>query len=387
MTASGDGTKVEAAAGRKSVSAAYDALVAAGTISADLAQKKVALRLDALLKDLKETRLASKKSPIGWMFGRRKAAPATAVRGVYVWGSVGRGKTMLMDLFFALADEPNKRRVHFLDFMADTHARIAAARKAEAKDPVDAVARDLAREIRLLCFDEFAVTDVADAMILGRLFTKLFEMGLVVVATSNVEPDGLYRDGLNRDYFLGFVALLRQRADVMRLDSPTDYRLEKAAKDDLYVTPLGSDARRRIADLWERATTGREAAPAFVTVHGRRVRVPLAAGGFARFGFSDLCEAPLGAEDFQALVRTYHTLFLENVPVLDRSRRNEAKRFIILIDTLYDTGTKLVVSAAAEPDELYVDSVGTEAFEFARCASRLVEMRSDAYLSAPRRID
>ncbi|ODN72269.1 cell division protein ZapE [Methylobrevis pamukkalensis] len=386
MTATPRSQSFGAAHATRGVTAAYEAQVASGQIAPDLAQKKVAARLDRLIDDLRESHLASKTSALGWLFGRKGAGSRPKVKGVYVWGSVGRGKTMLMDLFFETSTEPKKRRAHFLDFMADTHARIHAARQAGEKDPVMRVADALAAETRLLCFDEFSVTDITDAMILGRLFTALFERGVVVVATSNVDPDDLYKDGLNRGFFLGFVGLLKTEVDVMRLDSPTDYRLEKAAGEEIYITPLGPEAPRRIAATWERITAGAPAGPAFVTVMGRRVRVPLAAAGVARFEFADLCVAALGAQDYQAIARTYHTVLVENVPVMDRSKRNEAKRFITLIDTLYDTGTKLVCSAGAEPDGLYTDTGGTEGFEFARCASRLVEMRSEAYLAAPRRL-
>ncbi|SON58273.1 AFG1-like ATPase [Hartmannibacter diazotrophicus] len=385
MDASSKAPDFGAKAGSHNVSHAYDGLVARGDISADVNQKKITCRLDQLIDDLKETHLASKKSALGWIFGKR-GSQAKIVKGAYIWGSVGRGKTMLMDLFFDLCPEPKKRRAHFLDFMADTHERIHKARQAGEKDPVERVGDAIAGETRLLCFDEFAVTDVADAMILGRLFTCLFRHGVVVVATSNVAPDDLYKDGLNRSFFLSFVALLKERTDILRLDSPTDYRLDKMSKEDLYVTPNGAEAYARLNDLWAKATAGKTTAPASLTVKTRRVLVPMAAGSFARFGFADLCEKPLGAQDFQAIVRAYHTIFLDDIPVMNRARRNEAKRFITLIDTLYDTGTKLVCSAASEPDGLYQDTIGTEAFEFQRCASRLVEMRSDAYLTAPRHL-
>ncbi|MBH0238691.1 cell division protein ZapE [Methylobrevis albus] len=370
----------------RTVTGAYDALAAAGSISPDRAQRAVAHRLDALAAALKEAHLASKKSALGWLFGRKSGSGPSPIRGAYVWGSVGRGKTMLMDLFVGLAEEPKKRRVHFLEFMAEVHERIHAARKAGEKDPVEVVAAAIAAEVRLLCFDEFSVTDIADAMILGRLFGKLFDRGLVLVATSNVAPDDLYRDGLNRGHFMPFVAMLKQRVDVLNLDSPTDYRLEKLGAGDVYLTPLGPETDAAFRARWRDATIA-EPSPALLEVKGRKVRVPAAADGAARFSFDDLCVQPLGGLDYQAIVRAYHTVFVEHVPVMDRTRRNDAKRFILLIDTLYDTGTKLVVSAAAEPDGLYTDSSGTEGFEFARCASRLIEMRSDAYLASPRRLD
>lgn len=371
-----------------SVVVAYDHLAATGALSPDPEQRRIASRLDALIATLAERRLAAKGSALGWLFARRRSA-GPAVRGLYVWGGVGRGKTMLMDLFFDRAPVERKVRRHFHVFMADVHARIHLARRQLAqgvdRDPVDLVADALAAEMSLVCFDEFAVTDIADAMILGRLFSKLFDRGVVLVATSNVEPDRLYLDGINRGHFLPFITLLKQRTEVLHLGSDTDYRLGKLARAEVYVTPLGKAADQRMNTLWC-GLTGAESGPGRVLdVAGRAVPVPVAIEGVARFSFEDLCARPLGAADYKAVADAFHTVFLDRVPVMSVENRNEAKRFITLIDTLYDEGIKLVVSAAAEPQALYRASSGHEAFEFDRTASRLIEMRSQSYIAAPRR--
>jgi cell division protein ZapE len=247
------------------------------------------------------------------------------------------------------------------------------------------VAAAIARETRLLCLDEFAVEDIADAMILSRLFSALFAHGLVLVATSNAEPEALYRDGLNRALFLPFIAVLRQHVDVVELDARTDYRLEKLGGAPVYVTPLGDAARAAIDRIWRSLTGTGRAASATLSVKGRAVRVPQAAQGVARFAFADLCEAPLGASDYAAVARAFHTVIVDDIPVIEPARRDVARRFINLVDVLYDHGVKLAASAAAEPEALYRAASGEEAFAFRRTASRLTEMRSEAYLAAARR--
>jgi cell division protein ZapE len=364
----------------------YKALIEAGEIEHDPAQAEVVAALDRLNAVLAETGPASKKSALGWLFGKRGAAQ-DAPKGLYVWGKVGRGKTMLMDLFFDIAVARKKRRVHFHEFMADVHERVhrvrAAIRDGEiaGDDPIPPVAAELSEETRLLCFDEFTVTDIADAMILGRLFTRLFEQGVVVVATSNVDPDDLYKDGLNRGHFLGFVELLKTRVDVVCLDARTDYRLEKLAGAPLYLTPLGPETDRGVEELWRKLTHGLKAHSEQLEVKGRHIPVSRTAAGVARFTFAELCERPLGAADYQRLALSYHTFVIEGVPVMDLAQRNAAKRFINLIDTLYNNRNKLVLSAEAEPEDLYVATTGTESFEFQRTVSRLIEMRSEAWLS------
>lgn len=334
------------------------------------------VRLDALVGTLVDA------APSPGFFGRLFGKRAEPVRGVYLWGEVGRGKTMLMDAFFEVAPVAAKRRVHFNAFMGEIQDRIHAARQAGAADPIAPVAADFARETRLLCLDEFFVTDIADAMILARLFTALFADGLVLVATSNVPPDGLYKDGLNRGLFLPFVALLKEHVDVVHLDAPTDYRLAKLAGAEVYVTPNGPEARLALDAIWRSLTgTDRGKATALRT-RGREIRIPQASDGVARFGFDDLCRAPLAAHDYIQIARAFHTVIVDDVPVIADAERDVARRFILLVDTFYDHRVNLILSAAAEPDALYHANWGDEAFAFKRTVSRLIEMRSAGYLGA-----
>lgn len=368
------------------VSSLLAARIRKGEIEQDPVQTGLARKLDALAAELETRALASKSSSLGWLFSRQKKPEL--IRGMYIHGGVGRGKSMLMDLFFQSVNLKRKRRAHFHDFMADAQERIHQQRLAfkngetKEEDPMPPVARELASEAKLLCFDEFTVTDIADAMILGRLFSGLFEAGVVVVATSNVAPDDLYKDGLNRQLFLPFIDVLKAHCAVHWLDARTDYRLKKLSRAPVYVTPLDAGAKAAMDDIWQRMTAGNPAAPSALEVKGRKVTVPLAAGGVARFSFADLCEQPLGARDYLAIARNYHTVFVDEVPLMDRSVQNHAKRFINLIDTLYDSGTRLVISAEGPPEALYSASAGTEAFEFSRTVSRLHEMQSKEYLAA-----
>ncbi|BDA86811.1 cell division protein ZapE [Aureimonas sp. SA4125] len=368
------------------VRSALDRLVSSGEIEADPAQRRLADRLDLLDRQLSATNLASKQSALGWLFG--KSRPAEPVRGVYIHGEVGRGKTMIMDMFYRSASVSPKRRVHFHAFMAEVHERIGAHRaavkdgSARGDDPMPPVAADIAATAKLLCFDEFSVTDVADALILSRLFKAMFETGVVLVATSNVAPDDLYRDGLNRGLFLPFLDELKLHVDIVRLDAAEDYRLAAVGEENLYVTPLGPEADARMDTVWTALLAGQKPGPASLSVKGRTVRVPAAGNGAARFDFGDLLKRPLGAQDYLALAKRFHTLVIDRVPVMAEAERNEAKRFITLIDTLYDCGRRVVLSAEAPIDEIYRGQTGTEAFEFARTVSRLTEMRSADYLAA-----
>jgi cell division protein ZapE len=368
------------------VRALYDALAADGKLDPDPAQEALASRFDALNEEIGSIRLASKSSSLGWLFAKRAPKP-DAIKGLYIHGGVGRGKTMLMDFFFRACPAKRKRRAHFNDFMADVHDRIAAHRaglkdgSATGDDPIPPVARALAGEARVLCFDEFSVTDIADAMILSRLFKALFAHGVILVATSNVVPENLYKDGLNRSLFLPFLDTLKAHVDVIGLDSDRDYRLDRLSETQLYITPLGAEADRAMDDAWQRITGGAPAHHEVIEVKGRLLTVPAVAMGAARFAFADLCEKPLGARDYLAIGRAYHTICLEQVPVLRDGQRNEAKRFITLIDTFYDNRIRLVVSAAAEPHDLYRAKSGTEAFEFNRTVSRLIEMRSEEWIA------
>jgi cell division protein ZapE len=296
---------------------------------------------------------------------------------------------MLMDLFFAASPVVRKRRVHFHEFMADVHERVHLLRQRMkqgefgGEDPLALAAAAIAQESWLLCFDEFHVTDIADAMILGRLFQRLFEAGVVVVATSNVAPDDLYQDGLNRALFLPFIALIEQHMDVARLAARADFRLEKLAGAPVWYVPADAAAAAALDEAWRRLTSGHAGEARELQAKGRTIHVPRAGMGVARFGFDDLCGAPLAGSDYLRIAREFHTVVLDRVPAMDYDRRNEAKRFIILIDTLYDNAVKLLASAEAEPDALYRAQDGFEASEFRRTASRLIEMRSRAYLALP----
>jgi cell division protein ZapE len=296
---------------------------------------------------------------------------------------------MLMDMFFDGVETPRKRRAHFHAFMADVHARLNQWRQSrkrgevEGEDPIGPVAVDLAREASLLCFDEFSVRDIADAMILSRLFTALFAAGVVVVATSNVAPDDLYRDGLNRALFLPFIALLHERLEMVELDARTDYRLEKLKRAPVYYTPLTPKADAALDAAFLTLTGHERGEPTRIELMGRYLDVPQAIDGVARFDFDALCRRPLGAADYLKLAQRFHTLVLDHIPLIGAAERNEAKRFIILIDALYDMRVKLIASAAGEPETLYSGADGAEAFEFKRTASRLHEMRSADYLALP----
>ncbi len=362
----------------------YLAMIREGEIERDPDQEGVARILDALAEDLVEFRLGRKNSALGWLFGARRTPNP---RGAYIWGPVGRGKTMLMDIFFNAAPVRRKRREHFHAFMADTHARIHEWRQAKkigahkGDDPIAPVADALADGAWLLCFDEFSVTDIADAMLLGRLFQALFARGVVVVATSNVEPDRLYEGGLNRALFLPFIGLIEERMNVVKLDARVDFRLEKLRGAPVYYTPADGLARDAM-DLAFRRLTGRSfGVPMEINVAGRAIEAPRTANGVARFTFDELCKRPHAAPDYLAIARQFHTVLIDDVPTLDYSNRNEARRFIWLIDALYDMHVKVVVSAAAEPSDLYTAQEGREVFEFERAASRLIEMRSREYLA------
>jgi cell division protein ZapE len=366
----------------------YAALIAAEEIEADSGQAGLAGHLAALERRLDRRRLAQKSSSLGWLFGRRDKVE-TPLKGLYVHGEVGRGKTMLMDLFFATSPVQRKRRAHFHEFMADVHERVHVFRQemkngqTAGDDPIRRAAAAIAEEAWLICFDEFHVTDIADAMILARLFTRLFELGVVMVATSNLPPRELYKDGLNRALFVPFIAELECHCEVAQLDARIDFRLEKLTGVPAWHVPPDAEADAALDAAWRRLTGGHAGAPHELVVKGHIVQVPQAVMGVARFSFDDLCAQPLAAADYLKIAREFHTIILDRIPVMDYARRNEAKRFIILIDTLYDHAVKLVASAEAQPDALYRGTEGFEAQEFKRTASRLIEMRSQSYLGLP----
>ncbi|WP_411036413.1 cell division protein ZapE [Shinella sp. BYT-45] len=369
------------------VSDRLEALVSTGELKPDPAQRKMAERFDRLLGEVHAQRPARKSSALGWLFASRKPETASAPKGLYIYGGVGRGKTMLMDMFFELAPVKRKRRAHFHEFMADVHERIHKHRQklkageTRQADPVPPVAASLIEEARLLCFDEFSVTDIADAMILSRLFGELFQRGCILVATSNVEPDNLYKDGLNRSLFLPFVDLLKRYVEIVPLDSLTDYRMEKDSGLPVFRHPLGEEADMAMDAAWRRETAGKAAGAQTISFRGRTIAVPQAAGRAARFSFADLCERPLGAADYLEILAHYDTLFVDHIPFLGADKRNETKRFINLVDTIYDHRVRLFASAAAAPQKLLVTRKGTEGFEFDRTVSRLIEIRSTEYLA------
>lgn len=354
----------------------YRGMVASGELAADPAQAVAVEKLQMLSNRLARYTPPAKTDIFAFFTRKSGAVP----HGLYIFGGVGRGKTMLMDLFYATTPFPKKRRVHFHEFLGETHELIGEARKTHPGDPVPHVAARLADAAPLLCFDELHVTDIADAMILGRLFGVLFERGSVIVATSNVPPWDLYKNGLNRALFVPFVDLIEDKMEVLALEAARDYRLDRLTGTPRYFTPLGAEADAEIRKAWEMLTSTEAGEPATIFVKGRAVEVPEAALGAARLGFDDLCAKPLGANDYLAIAHNFHTIVIENVPVLTPARRNEARRFINLIDTLYDNGVGLIMSAEAEPDGLYPEGDGADLFQ--RTASRLMEMRSDDYLKA-----
>jgi len=364
----------------------YEALVASGAIEPDAAQAEAAEAFAGLELRLAGYKPLRKQGLLGRLFADRDEPPP---RGLYVHGEVGRGKTMLMDLFFQQSPVAHKRRAHFHEFMAEVHERIYGYRQNIARgeiadgDVIALTAASIFDEAWLLCFDEFHVTDIADAMILGRLFSKLFELGTVVVATSNVAPDDLYKGGLNRALFLPFIAQISGHMDVLRLDARTDFRLEKLAGVKMWLMPADRDADAALDKAWARMTGKAPCRPRDISIKGRILHVPCSAHGVARFSFADICEKPLAASDYLRLAHDYHTLMIDRIPVMDYAERNAAKRFITLIDTLYDNAVKLMASAAANPVSLYLATEGNEANEFKRTSSRLIEMSSVSYLALP----
>jgi len=364
----------------------YQALVSSGAIEPDAAQAEAAEAFAGLEQQLASYKPLRKQSLLGRLFADKDEAPP---RGLYVHGDVGRGKTMLMDMFFQQSLVVHKRRAHFHEFMAEVHERIYGFRQNIARgeiadgDVIALTAASIFEQAWLLCFDEFHVTDIADAMILGRLFSKLFELGTVVVATSNVAPEDLYKGGLNRSLFVPFIAQIADHMDVLRLDARTDFRLEKLAGVKMWLVPADRAAAAALDKAWDKMTGKAPCKPRDISIKGRVLHVPCSAQGVARFSFADICEKPLAASDYLRLAHDYHTIMIDRIPVMDYPGRNAAKRFIALIDTLYDNAVKLMASAQADPLSLYLATEGHEADEFKRTSSRLIEMSSESYLALP----
>jgi cell division protein ZapE len=361
----------------------YDALVVERGLHPDASQRDAVKKLQALIDALAK-KPASKSAPLAG-FWRKLVRQNSAPRGLYLWGSVGRGKTMVMDLFFDMAPVAKKRRTHFHGFMADVHERLHRLRKhapAGVADPVTRVAQEIAGETRLLCFDEFAVTDIADASILARLFMTLFAEGVVVVATSNVEPSRLYEGGRNRDLFLPFIALLQEKLDVRRLEASMDYRARSDCAGETYFTPADDRAHAAMDMLFLALTGAKHGAPTTIELKRRTLFIPQAVERVARAGFIDLCGRPHAASDYMAMAQRFDVVIIDDIPLLAPEQRNEARRLITLIDVLYEAHALVAVSAAAEPEELYHAPAGSEAREFQRPASRLMEMRSRAYIDS-----
>lgn len=342
----------------------YLARIEAGHLRPDPAQEALLPEFERIAGWVAEQR---EQRGLGRFF--RKEPEAT--KGLYLWGGVGRGKSMLMDLLIEAVDTPAKRRVHFHAFMQEIHAAMHAARQNGVDDAISPAAAAVSDEVRLLAFDEMQVTDITDAMIVGRLFEKLFAAGVVVVTTSNRPPDDLYRNGLNRQLFLPFIALLKERMEVHELCGATDYRHNRLAGEDAYFAPADAHAREAIEAIWKGLTGGRSE-PLTLRVHGREVMLPAFHNGVARATFWDLCGRPLGPADYLALADAVRVLIVEDIPRLSAENYNPARRFVTLVDALYEARVRLIASAADEPERLYIEGEGS--FEFARTASRLREM-------------
>jgi cell division protein ZapE len=363
-----------------SLLARYEALVASGELKPDPEQAAAAERLQVLQRELEGA--TADAGFISKLFGKKRPSP----RGIYLWGGVGRGKSMLMDLFHESLNIDEKRRVHFHAFMIEVHARLRIEREKETGDPIPPAAAALAKGLKCLAFDEMVVNNSADAMIMSRLFTALMlDQGVTIVTTSNRAPDQLYKDGLNREHFLPFIALIERELDVLPLNGPVDYRLQRLAGIDTWHTPLGEEATAQVREAFFRLTDyspeDYENVPSveLQVGGGRTLRVPKTLKGVAVFSFKKLCAEARGAADYLAIAQTYHTVILVGIPKMGPDNRNEAARFVTLIDALYEHKVKLLATADAEPDDLY--QAGDGAFEFERTASRLVEMQSADYLA------
>jgi cell division protein ZapE len=360
---------------------------AAGQVHADPVQEKVVARLQAVFDQLKAAGQQPARPGLLSRLGLgRSSGPPPGPHGLYIWGTVGRGKSMLMDLFFVDAPLAKKRRVHFHEFMLEVHARLHARREELSArgappeaDTIVPIAKAIAAETRLLCFDEFQVTNIADAMILGRLFETLFDEGLTVIATSNRAPDDLYKNGLQRDRFLPFIALMKQRLEILELGGAQDYRLDRIRNLDMYLTPLGAWTSKKLDEAFRALADGADGEPRVLRTQGRDVAVPRAAPGVAMAHYLDWCAKPMGAADFLCIAENFHSVIVADVPRMGPENRDKAARFVTMIDAFYEKKVKFICSAATSPDKLYTDGDG--AFEFQRTVSRLMEMQSPEYLA------
>ncbi|MGH1483214.1 MAG: cell division protein ZapE [Geminicoccales bacterium] len=388
MSPSGDRSKRTAGGPKER----YDAMIRDGQLQAEPDQAVVVEHLQALHEHL--SRITPAKTRGGLLarfgFGRRQPVDedhgeSASRRGFYLHGPVGRGKSMLMDLFYETAPIQPKRRVHFHAFMQEVHRRLKDLRQQNddlaQNDVISTLAADIGDDVRLLCFDEFHVQNIADAMILGRLFDHLFDAGVITIATSNFPPDRLYENGLNRDRFLPFIERLKAQLEIVAVAGPTDYRLERLQDVPVYYSPLGPAADAALHAIFAKLTDDATGESEDIEIGSRHLIVPKAARGVAWFDFNALCEQPLGAADYLALTEHYHTLIVQGVPKLDHDKHNEARRFMTLVDALYECRVNLIVSADAEPEDLY--HAGDGAFEFERTASRLMEMQSRDYIETP----
>lgn len=357
----------------------YQELIKTSAIEADFAQEEVLMKLHRLAHDLEINVLSSTSG----LLKKILFSKSQKVQGMYIWGGVGRGKSMLMDLFFESSSLTKKRRVHFHSFMLEVHRTLHKWRNDENRediDPVIAIARKIAEDVKLLCFDEFQVSDVADAMILGKLFGELFKLEIIVVATSNRPPEDLYKDGLQRERFEPFIELLKQNVDILELHAAKDYRLSHLKSlSTVYYSPLDNDAEKFLQKVFAELTNGAKPAKASLQTSGRVLLLNKTHGDVAWTSFQELCEMPLGAADYIEISRKFSTLLLSGIPKLTRECRNEAKRFVTLVDELYEHKVKLICTAQTSPEEIYKEGDG--AFEFARTVSRLIEMQSNKYLT------
>jgi cell division protein ZapE len=361
---------------------------AAGEVHADPVQEKVVERLQAIYGQL--VALQDHPAPKAGFLARlgfgHAPAPTVGPRGLYIWGPVGRGKSMLMDLFFADVPMQKKRRVHFHEFMLEVQERLHRRREELASkgappeaDTIVPIARQIASETRLLCFDEFQVTNIADAMILARLFETLFDEGLTVIATSNRKPDDLYKDGLQRERFVPFIELVKQRLDVIELGGDHDYRMDRLRNFDVYLTPFGAWANAKLDEAFRAMSGGADGEPRVLRTQGRDVEIPRAAPGVAMAHFLDWCDRPMGAADFLCIAANFHTVIVADVPKMGPESQDQAVRFVTMIDEFYEKKVKFICSAATAPSGLYLEGDGS--FEFQRTVSRLMEMQSPEYLT------